>query len=327
MVESFYGEELFSSEPFVCIVSKDQRFYMKVLKMLVNICVKFRFKRCSFCFKSGRMIMCNHCCFVIHCSQTCQESDFDHQLECHYIKKDSSLTEMSRLLLRLLLKIHSNSENNEISFEDKLEYHRMDYSLEKEIEETYGSLIKLIPESLPPYENFVTLFRKVFLNSFSIFGEYDQTLGLSLYLNQVNTNHSCCPNAEVTFTKNILRITSKTHTRSKFRETQTIAFCDRTQKYSERNELITKMFGSTCACHMCSDFVKLKGKMSANLNYNDSFLRKCYMSEIEDKASGKCRSYFCSLRFIKVINCDRILHCNLQVSKLHWVASICWLQI
>ena len=271
--------------------------------MHVNICVKFRFKRCSVCFKSGKMVMCNHCCFVIHCSETCQESDIDHQLECHYIKKDLSLTEMSRLLLRLLLKIHSNFKNHEkeISFEDKLEYHMMDNSLEKEIEKSYSSLIKLIPESLPPYENFVTLFRKVFLNSFSIFGEYDQTLGLSLYLNQVNTNHSCCPNAEVTFTKNILRITSKTHTRSKFRETQTIAFCDRTQKYSERNELITKMFGFTCVCQMCSDFEKLKGKMSTNLNSNDSFLRKCYMSEIEDKASGKSRSYFCSLRYIKVI--------------------------
>ena len=26
MVESFNGEELFSSEPFVCIISEDQRF-------------------------------------------------------------------------------------------------------------------------------------------------------------------------------------------------------------------------------------------------------------------------------------------------------------
>ena len=29
MVESFHGEELFRSEPLVCIVSQDQRFHMK----------------------------------------------------------------------------------------------------------------------------------------------------------------------------------------------------------------------------------------------------------------------------------------------------------
>lgn len=29
MVESFHGEELFRSEPLVCIVSQDQRFHME----------------------------------------------------------------------------------------------------------------------------------------------------------------------------------------------------------------------------------------------------------------------------------------------------------
>ena len=244
------------------------------------------------------MVICNHCCLINYCSESCQESDLDHLLECQYIKKDESLSEISRLLLRLLLKIHSNLErhNKEISFEDKSEFYMMDNSLENEIEGTYSSLIKLIPESLPPYESFVSLFRKVFLNSYSIFGEYDQTLGLSLYLDQVITNHSCCPNAEVSFTKNILRITSKTHTRSKYRETQTIAFCDRTQKHSERKELITKMFGFTCTCQICTDFDKLKEKMCSHLVSSESFLKTCYISEIEDKALGKSRSYFCSLR-------------------------------
>ena len=245
------------------------------------------------------MVYCNQCSLISYCSEACQESDKDHPLECQYIKRDVSLTEISRLLLRLLLKIQSNLDQNckEISFEEMQEFHIIDKSLENEIEKSCSSLIKLIPESLPPYKNFISLFRKVFLNCFSIFGEYDQSLGLSLYPNQVFRTHSCCPNAEVTFSENILKITSKTHTRSKYRENQTIAFCDRTQKHSERNELIAKMFGKTCSCQMCTDFNKLKGRISSQLLSSDSFLRRCYMSEIEDKASGKSRSYFCSLRF------------------------------
>ena len=245
------------------------------------------------------MVCCNHCCLISYCSEACKESDKDHLLECKYIKRDVSLTEISRLLLRLLLKIHSNLDQNcnDTNFEEMPEFHIIDKSLENEIENSYSSLIKLIPESLPPYENFISLFRKVFLNCFSIFGEYDQSLGLSLYPNQVFRSHSCCPNAEVTFSENILKITSKTHTRSKYRETQTIAFCDRTQKHSERNELITKMFGNSCSCQMCTDFNTLKKKISSHLVSSDSFLGRCYMSEIEDKASGKSRSYFCSLRF------------------------------
>lgn len=55
MVESFYGEELFSSEPFVCIVSEDQRFHMQINAMLVNcICVNSGSKDVQFVSIQGR---------------------------------------------------------------------------------------------------------------------------------------------------------------------------------------------------------------------------------------------------------------------------------
>ena len=36
MVESFHGEELFRSEPLVCIVSQDQRFHMESYIIIIH---------------------------------------------------------------------------------------------------------------------------------------------------------------------------------------------------------------------------------------------------------------------------------------------------
>ena len=253
----------------------------------------FRFKRCSNCLQLGKKLTCNNCCLITYCSAECLESDFDHELECQYIQRDATLPDITRLLLRLLLKIHSGSDKcKKIDFKDLSEFHRVD---EIEVENSYGSLIKLIPENLPPYESYRSLFRKILLNSYSIFGDRDHKLGLSFYQDKIQ-NHSCISNAEVTFLKTCLRISSKTHIRSKYRTTLTIGLFHRTEKYSERKRKMNEMFGNSCSCQMCTDFEKLKEKMCTYLDTSNSILRKCYMTEIEGQTIGKSRSYLCSLR-------------------------------
>ena len=301
LVESFKGEILIASLPYVQIIAEEHRFYKYIFykcmyegNVMISICC--RYKRCSYCFKLKSGITCSICGSIIFCNPECQSNDSDHALECQYMNASVLLSEISRLLLRLILR-ENLVENNCAKLEELNGFSKIDTITEVEIKESYESLVHIIPENLDSFESFKEKFGQVQLNCFSVFGDVDEKVGLSLYLTPFPIKHSCVPNAELFFSNNELKIKSKTNYRHKDLTKLTISYIDRTLKHSERQDHIKKMSGNDCDCKKCIEFMELKGRLIRRIDeMKNPLLTKCYMEEVEKFTEGKNRHYFWSLR-------------------------------
>ena len=136
------------------------------------------------------------------------------------------------------------------------------------------------------------IYSKVKFDNFTVFGEYDENIGLAIYPQLPEFSHSCVPNAEIDFEGDNMLIKSKVNDRVKDFKNLTISCTSRYQTYSE----IEKMFGKDCCCIKCEQFRKVKRKVEHFLSSELSLLQKCYMSHIEENTKGKNRDYFSSIR-------------------------------
>ncbi|KAJ8914972.1 hypothetical protein NQ315_002496 [Exocentrus adspersus] len=180
---------------------------------------KYRTERCDFCFREGQLSKCSVCRYTYYCGRSCQKEAWAmHKLECQYLKAMSPriLPDTARLLARLM-KILSKGGNSVKSyytekdfrtFKDLLSHYpeiKNDKSRMEHLSSLYGVLLDFFKgEALPDFVEFTGMYGRVCINSFSICNQELQSIGTGVYLASSIVNHSCKPNAVVTFEGTVL---------------------------------------------------------------------------------------------------------------------------
>ena len=202
----------------------------------------------------------------------------------------NSASETENLIFKMVLKIRQHNS----CLENFKETKEVNETKSKEVQNLYQLMekeqIKIILKELEQ------IYYKVKSNSFNVFGEYDEKVGLAIYLKLPELSHSCVPNAEIVFEGNNMLIKSKVNNRLKDFTNLTISYASRCQKYSEIQEQIQKLFGNNCCCLRCEQLRKVQRKVQTSLHSALSLLQKCYMSHIEENTEGKNRDYFSSIK-------------------------------
>ncbi|XP_018566236.1 histone-lysine N-methyltransferase SMYD3 [Anoplophora glabripennis] len=179
-----------------------------------NLSSKFRTERCDFCFKEGQLSKCSVCRYVYYCGRTCQKEAWTlHKLECQHLKAISPriLPDAARLLARLIKILAKGgdsiksyyTEKNFRTFKDLMSHYteiKNDTGKMEHLSSLYGVLFKFFDgEMLPNSADLMGMYGRMCVNSFSICNQELHSIGTGIYLAASVVDHSCKPNAVVTF--------------------------------------------------------------------------------------------------------------------------------
>ncbi|XP_057370124.1 histone-lysine N-methyltransferase SMYD3-like [Daphnia carinata] len=180
-------------------------------------CLKssFRGQLCDFCLKANSSLRkCCGCMIVSYCGRVCQREGWkDHKMECKNLLKvkPNIPTDSVRLMARLIIKLQrgGDMESEHITtvwsrkFKDLLSHRkeikedvkRMEYFL------TICGVLNeyLSDEILPNAVELLGIYGRMCVNSFNIMNGEMQAIGTGIYLAPSILDHSCSPNAVVTF--------------------------------------------------------------------------------------------------------------------------------
>lgn len=185
---------------------------------------KYRTERCDYCFTPGKMLKCSNCQYVYYCNQICQKDAWPmHKIECGYLKKivPRIVPDAARILSRIILKLKNGgdlikgyyTETNYRKFRDLMSHYaelKADTKRMEHLESLSSVLSHLLGnELLPNPAELLSIYGRLTTNGFNILDPEMNSIGTGIYLGVSVTDHSCIPNAVVTFegTRLNLRLT------------------------------------------------------------------------------------------------------------------------
>ena len=251
------GDVLIAAKPFVSVLTTSCRGL-----------------RCDNCFKKldkkKSSIIC-HCKFAYFCSDDCRDNDELHVEECLlFQRRDKGPTsDIARYVLRAILKIRSGGlaeadtvpgveEPRQFShlvdhFDDVLEHsgHRRD-----NIEHIYTEILDFMGEDeAPDPDYFLTIYGRIAVNSFSIIDASEQdSIGSGLYLGPSIFDHSCVPNAAVTFLPDKTIVVRALEDFPDRKLSQFfITYIDLMDYTEHRRDHLLKNYYFMCQCSRCCD--------------------------------------------------------------------------
>lgn len=245
------GDILLQSEPFVHVLSHKQRG-----------------RRCDSCFKSGENLKrCTMCKVVRYCNAMCQKEDWtSHKGECPCLKRvfpDVPLDSVW-LMLKLVLKQkagdNGQSVKNDIGwrnfsdFKSHSEEIKCDQNRTEQLSKIVFTLRKLLRDSsLPPGDKLMETFGKMVINSFTVCDGELQPIGVAIYLSPSLLDHSCEPNAVVTFQGTKLTVRAIKDIPDPSPPNISISYVDQLATKAERQRQLSEQYYFTCQCSRCND--------------------------------------------------------------------------
>ena len=197
---------------------------------------------------------------IAYCNKECREEDRDHQLECNIMEQVVDLPDISRIMVRLLLKLsrwgEDQSETLPFSQGERRFSDLLSHSDQIEDTDDYGNKIfqqlsKVIPEATKSWEYFKEVYGKLLINSFEISGDDDQKLGWALYLGPSILDHSCVPTAEVEFCGKRIVVKSKINQTEINLRRIFISYIDIGSDTHRRRTKLKKYYYFDCLCPRC----------------------------------------------------------------------------
>ncbi|XP_035224169.1 histone-lysine N-methyltransferase SMYD3-like isoform X1 [Stegodyphus dumicola] len=178
------GDLIFLSKPYVYVLNNNQRG-----------------KRCDHCFlKNDNLKRCSQCEFLYFCDRNCQRKAWDiHKNECKCIMRASPKQPSAsmRLISQIFFKIkkYGYDEPYEEIHDRKVSFRTL-MSHASEIKQNgkacqqmvalIGTLKDYIGQcNIPPTEEFIEIFGKMCINTFSICDSEMQSIGSGIYLGYV----------------------------------------------------------------------------------------------------------------------------------------------
>ena len=242
------GKTLFTSKPLAHVISESQRL-----------------SRCNQCFKQfGDLQRCSACGLMKYCGRACQKEDWKiHKAECKFLKHVAPKrpSESVHLFLRLLLvqqqetTLIQSAGEHKVSFHDLMS-HTEDIKKDPKRMEQFAFVCEGLKRLTVPLESYsvaelLETFGKMCINSFSICDSEMQPIGTGMYLVASKLDHSCHPNAVVTFQGTTLHL--RTTERFAPGTEARISYIDQLALTDDRKTQLEEQYYFTCTCSMCKD--------------------------------------------------------------------------
>ncbi|KAJ8321457.1 hypothetical protein KUTeg_000991 [Tegillarca granosa] len=262
------GILVFSEEPYTCVLQQSLRGL-----------------RCDSCFEIAENLKkCTACNVLRYCNVKCQKSDWiTHKTECKCLRQVSPSIPLDsvRLMLRIIIKKQNRGEGSSLIYshvcidQNHVEGSSLIYShvcidqnhVEdvKEIEndeerrEQFTKIVYTLQKltqsifNLPTTTELLEVFGKMVINSFTICDGEMQSIGVGVYLGGSNLDHSCNPNAAITFTGKTLQLRTLEPVRDLLPSELRISYIDLMSVTSDRKKQLQQQYYFDCDCSRCSD--------------------------------------------------------------------------
>ena len=210
---------------------------------------------------------CENCKRMYYCNKICKKNDrYIHKLECEtYRKSYNDLTDVFHRNLWRLYLLAKNipsfmKDKEELKFDEQVSRSFDDLvTLEDEILHDFDKMnkfidiVRIFKKCQLEFDNnlLFKLYCKMCVNISVIFDWNNQQIGTGLYLAESILNHSCIPNAGVTFNGTKIRITAIKDIA--VGEKITINYCNLENPTSVRKSEIKKRFYFDCNCQRCQE--------------------------------------------------------------------------
>ncbi|KAL6260690.1 hypothetical protein P5V15_008213 [Pogonomyrmex californicus] len=173
-----------------------------------------REERCDYCLQSGKLSKCSGCQYVYYCDRKCQKESWPiHKAECPRLRKifPREMPDAARLMARIILKLNQGgvnemgyyTEKNFRKFKDLMSHYSDIKTDTKRLEHftmLCGVLFQFLDETLiPNVAELMGIYGRLCTNCFNILDLDMNTIGAGIYLGASVMDHSCKPNAVVTF--------------------------------------------------------------------------------------------------------------------------------
>ncbi|XP_073265655.1 histone-lysine N-methyltransferase ASHR1 isoform X3 [Populus alba] len=246
--KNFYpGEVILRQEPYVCVPNNSSTV-----------------SRCDGCFASESLKKCSACQVVWYCGSTCQKSEWKlHRLECNALsrlekEKRKAVTPSIRLMVRLYLRRKLQNEmfiptsvTDSYNFVEALVSHLKDLDEKQRV--LYAQMANLVHLILQwPEINLKEIaenFSKLACNAHTICDCELRPLGTGLYPVVSIINHSCLPNAVLTFEGKSSVVRAIDHIPEGAEVS--IAYIDTAGSTMTRQKALKEQYFFTCTCPRC----------------------------------------------------------------------------
>ncbi|KAK7907818.1 hypothetical protein WMY93_016430 [Mugilogobius chulae] len=227
---------------------------------------------CEFCFnRSQRLARCGKCKKAFYCNAKCQKADWPmHKLECSAMIAFGEKwcpSEISRLVARILVKKKSQKgacPSEKMMQVGEMQSHLEDMDNEKRemSESDIAQLHQFYSKNIdfPDHQELLSLFSQVACNGFTIEDEELSHLGTAVYPDVALVNHSCLPNAIITFKGTSAEIRAIKD--MKPGDEVFISYIDLMYPTDDRNNRLRESYYFTCECQECQSRSQDKVKLN-----------------------------------------------------------------
>ncbi|XP_076042732.1 uncharacterized protein LOC143026359 isoform X2 [Oratosquilla oratoria] len=283
------GEVILSCRPFV---------------YALNESVKGNY--CEYCFVASRKTLVHVCCpkcrQVFYCSEKCrQKGRALHDFECQELGRLYAMDPptLARLLVRLVCKLRNGGYREQDTYDEgksrkftDLLNHWSDVCLDESRQKHLAELREWIKaflgeENTPSAGELQSMYGRVIINSFSILDERLNPIGQGVYLAASIFDHSCLPNAFVTFRGNEVVIRSLVDWPELDLSQVRISYIDTLNCVDHRRSTLYMNYYFWCDCVLCRDESKKKVESSTNCG-NPSCPEPVPIPDDEDSPVGPC---------------------------------------
>ncbi|XP_025986254.2 histone-lysine N-methyltransferase ASHR1 isoform X2 [Solenopsis invicta] len=209
-----------------------------------------------------------HCdnCFKSHCQK---ESWRIHRAECAGLKKilPQVLPDDARFIARVIIKLNQGgadelgyyTETNFRKFDDLMSHYsdirfdpeRLEHAIDLREILLLGFLDETLVPEVPDMTKWVDIYGKAFINSYSIQDREMESIGTGLYLGASIIDHSCKPNAIVTFEGTMIIIRTLTDLPSLDWSQVSISYVELLDSTESRRQKLHEMHYFWCNCERC----------------------------------------------------------------------------
>ncbi|XP_077566906.1 N-lysine methyltransferase SMYD2-B-like [Stigmatopora nigra] len=238
------GELLFSCPPYSYVLAADQKG-----------------DHCEFCFdRKESLARCGKCKKAFYCNAKCQKGDWAaHKLECSatlVFREKWRPSETTRLVARILSKKKTQTErckSERILSISEMQSHvdDMDEGQREKSGVHAAALHRFYSKTLdfPDAKELLSLFSQVSCNGFTVEDEELSHVGTAIYPDVALINHSCLPNATVTFEG--IKAEIRAVKEMKPGDEVLISYIDLLYPTDDRNERLRDFYYFTCRCGEC----------------------------------------------------------------------------
>ena len=272
-----------------------------------------------------KLYRCSGCRLSYYCNVACQRAAWArHKTECKYLQRIAPRKPPAivKLILRVCLRNKLDPDHSERlpdgstrTFSD-LKSHKDDISKSSQRSEafaTYLQVIKACVGDMFPVNDLFETFCRIVINSTEITDAMGGVIGTGLYLGLSAVDHSCVPNVNVVFNKDVVELRALTDISAPVWPSVRVSYLNLALPTSMRKERLEADYYFICDCPLCSKTESEDFSQGSNEALSEIFNKSFDDIELV-KAYSKVKTEFHVCDYRMVDFCEKVIEACLNIA-------------